>query len=91
MFIVGMLSSPAEWIVVLIIVLIFFGVGKLPKVMGQMGKGVKAFKEGMQESDREKAQKAIDMGREDLAREALTRAIHKLPIKARIVTREEQF
>ena len=28
---------------------------------------------------------------EKTAREALTRAIHKLPIKARIVTREEQF
>ena len=28
---------------------------------------------------------------EKVAREALTRAIHKLPIKARIVTREEQF
>ena len=28
---------------------------------------------------------------EQVAREALTRAIHKLPIKARIVTREEQF
>ena len=28
---------------------------------------------------------------EAIARAALTRAIHKLPIKARIVTREEQF
>jgi large subunit ribosomal protein L16 len=28
---------------------------------------------------------------EESARAALTRAIHKLPIKARIVTREEQF
>ena len=28
---------------------------------------------------------------EQTAREALTRAIHKLPIKARIITREEQF
>jgi large subunit ribosomal protein L16 len=28
---------------------------------------------------------------EEIARQALTRAIHKLPIKARIVTREEQF
>ncbi len=61
MVIVGMLSSPLEWIVVLIIVVIFFGVGKLPKVMGQMGKGVKAFKEGMNETDTEKAQKAIDV------------------------------
>ena len=28
---------------------------------------------------------------ETVAREALTRAIHKLPMKARIITREEQF
>jgi large subunit ribosomal protein L16 len=28
---------------------------------------------------------------EQIAREALTRAIHKLPIKARIITREDQF
>lgn len=28
---------------------------------------------------------------EQIAREALTRAIHKLPIKARIITREVQF
>ena len=28
---------------------------------------------------------------EETARAALTRAIHKLPIKARIVTREEHF
>jgi large subunit ribosomal protein L16 len=28
---------------------------------------------------------------ESVAREALTRAIHKLPIKARIVKREDQF
>ena len=28
---------------------------------------------------------------EKIAKEALTRAIHKLPIKARIVSREEQF
>ena len=28
---------------------IFFGVGKLPKVLGEMGKGVKAFKDGVNE------------------------------------------
>ncbi|HEX2858699.1 MAG TPA: twin-arginine translocase TatA/TatE family subunit [Alphaproteobacteria bacterium] len=36
-------------IIILVIVLIFFGVGKLPNVMGDLGKGVKAFKEGMGE------------------------------------------
>ena len=34
-----------ELIIILVIVVILFGVGKLPKVLGQMGKGVKAFKE----------------------------------------------
>lgn len=43
---VGM-PGPFEFIVVLAIVLILFGAGKLPKVLGQMGKGVKAFKEGL--------------------------------------------
>ena len=45
------MSGPWEWIVVLVIVLIFFGVGKLPNVLGQMGKGVKAFKDGMNTDD----------------------------------------
>ena len=43
---VGM-PGPFELIVVLAIVLNLFGAGKLPKVLGQMGKGVKAFKEGL--------------------------------------------
>lgn len=45
------LAGPWEWIIVLVVVLIFFGAGKLPQVLGQMGKGVKAFKEGMNEKD----------------------------------------
>ena len=43
---VGM-PGPFELIIILAIVLILFGAGKLPKVLGQMGKGVKAFKEGL--------------------------------------------
>ena len=47
MFAFFQMSGPWEWIVVLVIVLIVFGAGKLPKVMAQMGKGVKAFKDGL--------------------------------------------
>ncbi len=36
---------------ILVIVLIIFGAGKLPKVMGDVAKGVKNFKEGMKEED----------------------------------------
>jgi sec-independent protein translocase protein TatA len=36
-----------ELILILFLVLILFGVGKLPKVMGEMGKGLKAFRDAM--------------------------------------------
>lgn len=34
-----------EWIVILVIILIFFGAGRLPDVMKQLGKGVREFKD----------------------------------------------
>ena len=42
-----------ELIIILAIVLIFFGVGKLPQVLSQMGKGVKAFKDGVKGAEEE--------------------------------------
>lgn len=41
------------WQVVLIVVvvLIIFGAGKLPKVMGDLAKGLRSFKEGMKEEE----------------------------------------
>ena len=45
------MSGVWEWVIILVVILIFFGVGKLPAVLGQMGKGVKAFKDGMREDD----------------------------------------
>lgn len=38
-----------HWLVVLVIVLLLFGAGKIPKLMGDMAKGVKAFKEGLKD------------------------------------------
>jgi len=45
--------SIGVWQVVLIlaIVLIIFGAGKLPRVMGDVAKGVKSFKKGLNEDD----------------------------------------
>ena len=40
-------------VLVLLIVLILFGAGKLPKVMGDVAKGVKNFKAGMRDDDEE--------------------------------------
>jgi len=43
--------SIMHWMVVLAIVLVLFGAGKLPRVMGDFAKGIKAFKSGMKEED----------------------------------------
>ena len=38
-----------ELLVVLVIVLVVFGAGRLPEVMGSLGKGVQQFKRGLKE------------------------------------------
>jgi len=43
--------SLMHWMVVLAIVLVLFGAGKLPRVMGDFAKGIKAFKSGMKEEE----------------------------------------
>jgi sec-independent protein translocase protein TatA len=47
--------SLMHWIVVLAIILILFGAGKLPRVMGDFAKGIKAFKAGMKEEEEAEA------------------------------------
>ena len=43
--------SLMHWLIVLAIILVLFGAGKLPRVMGDFAKGIKAFKAGMKEED----------------------------------------
>jgi sec-independent protein translocase protein TatA len=45
--------SLMHWMIVLLIVLLLFGAGKLPRVMGDFAKGLKAFKAGMKDDDDE--------------------------------------
>ncbi len=42
-------------VVVLLIVLVLFGVGRLSRVMGEAGKGIKAFKDGLKGEDDKKS------------------------------------
>ena len=46
-------------VLVLVIVLIIFGAGKLPKVMGDVAKGVKNFKSGMAEEVTDEAKETV--------------------------------
>ena len=44
-------TSIWHWIVVGVIVLLLFGRGKISEMMGDVAKGIKAFKKGMSEED----------------------------------------
>ena len=41
-----------HWLIVLVIVLLVFGRGKIPELMGDMAKGIKSFKKGMADDDK---------------------------------------
>ena len=43
--------GPTELILILVIVLVIFGAGKLPEIGGALGKGIKNFKKASREPD----------------------------------------
>jgi sec-independent protein translocase protein TatA len=43
--------SAIHWVLVLAVVLLLFGAGKVPTLMGDFAKGLKAFKSGMKDDD----------------------------------------
>ncbi|MBI5844943.1 MAG: twin-arginine translocase TatA/TatE family subunit [Deltaproteobacteria bacterium] len=50
-----------EWLVILVIVMIVFGAGKLPELGAGIGKGIKNFKESVREEDKKEPEK-LDKG-----------------------------
>jgi sec-independent protein translocase protein TatA len=46
-----------HWLVVLVIVLVLFGRGRVADIMGEFGKGLKSFKHGMKDDADENARR----------------------------------
>jgi sec-independent protein translocase protein TatA len=42
-----------EWIIILIVVLLLFGPGRLSKIAGEIGRGIREFRSGLREMDEE--------------------------------------
>jgi len=49
-----------HWLIVLVVVLLLFGRGKIPELMGDMAKGIKSFKKGMSDEDAAEAAAPVD-------------------------------
>ena len=54
--------TPSIWqlLIVLVIVLLLFGRGKIPQLMGDMAKGIKSFKRGMSSEEEKKEDTNIE-------------------------------
>jgi len=48
-----MFSNISEWLVVLLVVVVLFGAGKIPKLSEDLGKAVSSFKKGLKEGKKE--------------------------------------
>lgn len=42
-----------EWVIILVIVLLVFGIGRVSKLGSELGKGINAFRQGLREGQEE--------------------------------------
>lgn len=49
-----------ELLILLVLVILLFGVGRISKVAGELGKGIRSFKDGISGKEEEKAEKPED-------------------------------
>ena len=47
-----------EWVIILVIVLLVFGIGRVGKLGEELGRGVRAFREGVRESSEDETNEA---------------------------------
>lgn len=56
--------GPTELIIILVIIIVLFGVGRISKIAGELGSGIRAFKEGLQgdkeKQDQQKEEKKLE-------------------------------
>ena len=49
LLLLGFLPSGSEWVIIALLILLLFGGKKIPELMKGLGKGVKSFKDGVNE------------------------------------------
>ncbi|HLA98054.1 MAG TPA: twin-arginine translocase TatA/TatE family subunit [Anaerolineales bacterium] len=46
--------GPTELLIILVIVILLFGVGRISKIAGELGSGIRSFRKGLEEPEEEK-------------------------------------
>jgi sec-independent protein translocase protein TatA len=68
--------GPTELIIILLIIVVLFGVGRIGKIGGELGKGIRSFREGMkgdeetpEKKDKEKEETKQETKEEDTTKQ----------------------
>jgi sec-independent protein translocase protein TatA len=48
--------GPTELIIILVIIVLLFGVGRIGKIAGELGSGIRSFRQGLKGDEEEKAE-----------------------------------
>jgi len=62
--------GPTELIIILVIIVLLFGVGRIGKIAGELGSGIRSFREGLKADDTEDKQESIKKDTEEPAIDA---------------------
>ncbi len=54
-----------ELLIILAIIVLVFGVGRISKVAGELGKGIRAFKKGLAGEDEDETKETDESGKKD--------------------------
>ena len=57
--------GPTELIIILIIVVLLFGVGRIGKIAGELGKGIREFRQGLSSGDEQKKDESTEKKEEE--------------------------
>jgi sec-independent protein translocase protein TatA len=61
--------GPTELIIILVIIIVLFGVGRISKIAGEMGSGIRAFKDGLQ-GDEDESEEGKESSEETASEES---------------------
>jgi sec-independent protein translocase protein TatA len=58
--------GPTELIIILLIIIVLFGVGRIGKIAGELGRGIREFRQGLKGDEENKSEENVDTHKENM-------------------------